>query len=509
VPAETLPKIGCSLFEGVKPVDVGLTGVLFVGIAAWAAALDRLPCDYDEVYHAHAIWLMAQGERPYHDFLAVHTPFLWYAAAQALPWLPDSPQMLLPLRIVTGIGTLVWLAALIANFRCHEPCLSLRWLLAGLGTALLSVGVLAYAVEFRPDCWALALYFTALLSLRRRKSPPASIRSYACYGFFATWATVMSLKVGPLAVAFAFFDLLRLAPRVADLRAALLGQISGAGVALGMAWSLLQWLHLDARLVFQFACQFQWLFEHNTGFSHGLLQSLFANPLPFLVGSAGILSWGVQAIRKRAALDPFEASVIAVLIWELIQVHRPYKQYYGPWLLMATPFFAYIEPFCRWRCLRDGLVGSVLVIAGLAAAASIVWLRGNELGTSIQDLQEQIAARSDERSPVIAPPPFHPIIRRDVFYAWSRTTDPHGYATERAMRDLGREEFVSAGRYRSELERGDPSVIVLPLPSEELYEPLQWQVISEFLRLNAKRFEIVDKGYIRPFAVKRAETRAP
>jgi hypothetical protein len=506
VRAVTLPDIAR---RQLQPLDFALLAAALVGLAAWITALDRLPSDYDEVYHAHAIWLIAQGERPDHDFLAVHTPFLWYGAAKVLPWLPDSPRMLLPLRIATGIGTLVWLAALISNFRSHESCLSLRWILAGLGTVLLSAPVLAYAVEFRPDCWALALYFTALLYLRRRKSPPASIRSYAFYAFFATWASVMSLKVGPFAVAFAFFDLLRLAPRVADLRAALLGQISGAAAALGMAWSLLQWMHIDARLVFQFACQFQWLFEQNTGFSHGLLQSLLANPLPLLVGSAGILAWGVHLVRNRKAPDPFQASVLAVLIWELVQVHRPYKQYFGPWLLMATPFFAYVEPFCTLPGLRKGLLGLLLVIAGLAGALSIARLRANELGPKMQELQELIAALSGEKSPIIAPPPFHPIVRRDVFYAWSRTTDPHGYTTERAMSDLGLSEFVSAERYRQELGRGDPSVIVLPLPGEELYDPVQSQVISEFLHDNAERYDVLKNACIRPLAMKRAESGAP
>jgi hypothetical protein len=178
-------------------------------------------------------------------------------------------------------------------------------------------------------------------------------------------------------------------------------------------------------------------------------------------------------------------------------------------LLMAAPFFAYAEPFCRLRGLRDGLrLGPALVIGGVAAAASIARLRQNELGPMIQRLQEQIVARSDESSPIIAAPPFHPIVRRDVFYAWSRTTDPHGYTTEPAMRDLGYGDFVSADHYREELARHDPSVIVLPLPGEDLYDPLQWQILSEFLRRNAGRYEIVTEGFIRPFAVKHSAADA-
>jgi len=73
------------------------------------------------------------------------------------------------------------------------------------------------------------------------------------------------------------------------------------------------------------------------------------------------------------------------------------------------------------------------------------------------------------------------------------------------MTDLGYGEFVSPERYRQEIGLRDPAVIVLPLPGEDLYEPLQWQVIIEFLRRNADRYVIVNEGFIRPFAMKRAD----
>jgi hypothetical protein len=496
-------KIRRSLFQLLRPVDLGLCGVFLLGFVAWGLALALLPTDYDEVYHAHAIWLIAHGDRPYHDFLAVHTPFLWYAAAPLLPWLPETPRILLPLRISAGIGVLMWLAALIANFCCKNSSLSRRWILAGLGTVLFSTPVLAYAVEFRPDSWAFAVLFGGMLVLREQGTATVGVRHYAWYAFLATGATVACLKVAPFAALFSFFDLIRLLRRGRNLRAALLGQISGAGVALTVSWLFLEWVQVDAHMVFQFAYRFQATFESQTGYSHGLLQSLFANPLPLIVGVAGIVSWGVHTIRTRTAPDPFHASLVAVLVWELFEVHRPYKQYYGPWLLTAAPFLAYVEPCCRLRGCRECLrIVPILVLGGLSAFASLARLRLNDLGPAIQKLQVQIAALSDENSLIIAAPPFHPMVRRDVFYAWSRTTDPHGYTTERAMNDLGYGKFVSAESYRNELVRRDPAVVVLPLPGEDLYEPAQWQVIVAFLRRNATRYEIVTEG-VRPFAVKR------
>ena len=203
----------------LRPVDLGLTVVFLAGFAAWGTAIDRLPTDYDEVYHAHAVWLIAQGDRPYYDFLAVHTPFLWYAGSPLLRWLPDSPRMLLPLRISAGIGIVAWLSAFAANLCCNKSNLSLRWMLAGLGVVLFSAPVLAYAVEFRPDSWAFALFFWALFILRKQGTQSTGLGRYACYACLATGAALACLKVAPLAVMFALFDSLRLMaqrPRLAD-----------------------------------------------------------------------------------------------------------------------------------------------------------------------------------------------------------------------------------------------------------------------------------------------------
>ncbi len=63
-------------------------------------------------------------------------------------------------------------------------------MLAWLGVVIFSAPVLAYAVEFRPDSWAFALYFIALFHLRKQGATSVSIRQYACYAYFATAATV-------------------------------------------------------------------------------------------------------------------------------------------------------------------------------------------------------------------------------------------------------------------------------------------------------------------------------
>ena len=64
-------------------------------------------------------------------------------------------------------------------------------------------------------------------------------------------------------------------------------------------------MQIDVTAVFQFAYQYQVMFKNNTGFSHGLLRSLFANPIPLAVACAGLLSWGAHTIKRAPLLTRF------------------------------------------------------------------------------------------------------------------------------------------------------------------------------------------------------------
>ena len=106
----------------------------------------------------------------------------------------------------------------------------------------------------------------------------------------------------------------------------------------------------------------------------------------------------------------------------------------------------------------------------------------------------------------MAPPPLHPVIRKDVFYAWHRTTDPGGYTTETLMEDFGDQEYSQRTQpmyYRMELSRNAPDLIVLPRRGEQLYEPMQWRVLKRYLYNNADDFEFLSSGYLYPVAVRR------
>ena len=48
---------------------------IWAGLNTWSG---KKELDHDEFEHAHAAWLMQQGQRPYYDFLEHHPPYYWY-----------------------------------------------------------------------------------------------------------------------------------------------------------------------------------------------------------------------------------------------------------------------------------------------------------------------------------------------------------------------------------------------------------------------------------------------
>ena len=119
---------------------------------------------------------------------------------------------------------------------------------------------------------------------------------------------------------------------------------------------------------------------------------------------------------------------------------------------------------------------------------------------------EVIVSRSAPDATIVAYPPLHPVVRRDVFYGWNRTTDPGGYGTERIMRTLavpGYSERFEAAYYRRELDARQPAAIVAPLNDDWTYEPMQWAAVRDFLAEHRERYVLVDEGLMRPVWIRR------
>ena len=110
------------------------------------------------------------------------------------------------------------------------------------------------------------------------------------------------------------------------------------------------------------------------------------------------------------------------------------------------------------------------------------------------------------REPILAYPPLHPVVRRDVFYAWNRTTDPAGRGTEEVMRTFRVGDYsgrFESAHYALELAERPPAIIVAPLNADWGYEPRQWTAVREYLATHRDDYVVVDRGLMRPAWVRR------
>lgn len=196
--------------------------IVALGAAAWAAGVTTRFFDYDEIYHAHATWLIAHGDRPFHEFQASHTPFLWYPFAAMWQIAPDSSRMLLPLRVVAALGTLASIVWMAATWKVVRPDAS--WIGLTLGVAMVAFDrdIVNYALEFRPDGWAAALLFFAFFLCATDRPRPLPVRC-ATFGTLAGLAVLASPKLLMLPVLFVGLDLLARFPRRAEVVGALAG----------------------------------------------------------------------------------------------------------------------------------------------------------------------------------------------------------------------------------------------------------------------------------------------
>jgi hypothetical protein len=98
---------------------------------------------------------------------------------------------------------------------------------------------------------------------------------------------------------------------------------------------------------------------------------------------------------------------------------------------------------------------------------------------------------------VVAPPPEHPIVRRDVFFLWFNTSDPGGYDSERILESLGPyRRMVSPGENRAALESHQPAFVVLDAgPVAAPYPAAQWEALREYLPRHGYR--VVRLGAVR------------
>jgi hypothetical protein len=493
-----------------RPIQVRTIAIVFVmamGAVTWITGTRHRFFDYDEIYHAHVSWLIAQGNRPFHDFLASHPPLLWYAVAPLWRILPNAPSTLLPLRLVGAMGTVLSIVAMTLAWSAVRRELPIGWLIVGIATIAFSRDVLDFGIEFRPDSWSTALLFFAFLLFLTRRPASAPLRC-AVFGGLATLAVLTSPKFFLLPLLFGAIDVLR---RVRDrdhAGTALIGYGAGLTAALLLVVGLLRVAHIDPTLAFQMGIAYQWIFLRDSGFHGALLDSVLSRPHLLVLIAAGVTGWCAHLFTARRWPQVYEMAVLLFLGLQLFIVDRPYKQYYGPWFLLAAGFvpFAgfYLErAFAR---ARPWCFGLAIVLSGATALSAGLSFARHDGAQRMLAFYDAITEWSAQGDPIIAYPPLHPVVRRDVFYGWNRTTDPAGFGTETVMHILavpGYSERFESPSYRRELDSGQPAVIVSPRNDDWGYEPGQWASVREFLAEHRASYVLVDRGLIQPVWVRR------
>ena len=421
--------------------------------------------------------------------------------------LANSPNTLLPLRMVAGLGTVLSIIAMVASFAAARRELSAAWLTAGSAVVAFDRSVLDYSIEFRPDSWSTALLFVAFFLLLTGR-PASTSRRSATFAGLASVAVLTSPKFFLLPLIFCVLDLTHRVRLRDEVGRALLGYLSGVGASIIAAFAFLRFTGIDPSLAWQMVVNYQWTYETHTAFRLGALESMLRHPRLLALVLSGVVAWAGYLFRTRRPPAPFEIAVLLFLLAQLVAVDRPYKQYYAPWFLLGGCFIAFIGLY-----VESAAKAAAPWVLGLAVlgGAVVAWdarqsFAGLNQAHQMLTFYDTLLRLSTEDTRIVAYPPLHPVVRRDVFYAWSRTTDPAGSGTEAVMRAMAvpaySDRFVR-DYYRGELESNAPTLIVSPLDDGWAYEPGQWSVLRDYLAMHRAEYVLIERGMLRPVWVRR------
>jgi hypothetical protein len=220
-----------------------------------------------------------------------------------------------------------------------------------------------------------------------------------------------------------------------------------------------------------------------------------------------MLAWTVDLFEQRRRPHAYEIALLIFLAAQLVIVDRPYKQYYGPWFLVASCFVPCIGVLAGRLSARGAswCLGIAIVIAGWTALVALQTFARRDQAHEMLGFYNTMLRLSPGEQPIVAFPPLHPVVRRDVFYGWSRTTDPGGAGTEVVMGKLdvpGYSERFERAHYQQELDAHPPALVVVPLDTESAYEPGQWSVLREYVAAHQDRYVLVTRDLLRPVWVR-------
>ncbi|MCX5795736.1 MAG: hypothetical protein NTY77_09605 [Elusimicrobia bacterium] len=469
--------------------------VLAAGALAWGLMILHRGYTYDEVLRTHSVWMTSQGLRPYHDFFECHPPYFALLAPLARG-LKDPAALLVALRLVALAGNLLFLAGLAAALAGPPGVLA-----AILGTALVAFhpAVLAFLAEFRIDGWGYALAIWSIVWFLRSRRSWRGAGLGAGTGIATLFLCPKVALLPPLVLAFE-----RLRARSSWRDALWAGATYGIGIAAagGLFWVWLAANRLGAGQVFALLVSYNSLSNFHSSYGHGLWREIGGWPtlgVPILAAAA---AGAVSCIRARTLPAAYPAALALWLAAQAALVSFPHAQYYGPWFLFASGLFPFLYP---WLKTFPGRAAARMFfgVCALSVAVSLVnapWMDSRE---SRDDgaIRRTINEVTDPDDYIVAMPPFHPIDRRDTFFAWFDTFDPAGHETEEILQGLPLVRgLVSEQRYRDELQAHPPALVVLWSDSAGRKYPRRQQALLEQF-LQERRYVVFEIGDV-PVAVR-------
>ena len=153
------------------------------------------------------MWRISVGDRPFHDFIESHPPFVWYLGAPLLRVMPATADTVSVLRYVAAIFGLAFVGLVLANAQVGKRRPDIPWLIAGGLLMLSNSRNLDFFLEIRPDSVAYVLLFSALLLFRLGKPAPLFAR-YSVFAFLSATAVLWNPKPALFVVIFALADLI-------------------------------------------------------------------------------------------------------------------------------------------------------------------------------------------------------------------------------------------------------------------------------------------------------------
>ena len=456
-----------------------LLGALLALVAGvWYGGVQRLTYDYDEVLRAHSVWLVAQGERPYEDFLDVHPPYFFLLTPLTALLSGDADPVfpyLTALRLTAAVGNVLLLAGLVALAAHAGGPAALRRRLAVVAAGLATVPSLSLMIEFRMDGWGYAIMVWALWHDLRAPRPDGRTGTLGlATGVAAFFFSPKIVVLPPLIVAVRVFQE---SPRpFPELLLAAAKFAFGFGCAGSLLLVTLWWEGIGLDLYTTLLFRYHATANAANAYGYGLAKMVGFLPTVWSILAAACVAVALDCLRRRRLPPPLWSGVLAWSASQLLLVSYPYKQYTGSWILFATlltmPAWDWLMRSCRRlgpMAFATFVVLACLQVAGLGRAV----LRSDDAGRE-RRVMAWLRRLAPPGEPVVASYPIHPVARRSTFWFRMNTSDMGGRDSEWLLgRFPATRDRVGSARYRQALAERPPALVVVDDYPEQLAEALR------------------------------------